>query len=70
MTATDELKPCPFCGGKALVIRDYCTSYNICVFEDFYVGHWCKLFPTRMVTKKFATEAEAIAAWNRRAGDE
>ena len=70
VSTADELLSCPFCGGKAFVVRDYCMSGNVVVFEDFYVGHWCDLFPFRMTTKKFATEAEAISAWNRRADHE
>ena len=61
---TTELLPCPFCGGEADVLLSqsrWGQSYTIhhdalgkCPAE--YVG-----------SMQFATEAEAIAAWNARA---
>lgn len=64
---TEELKPCPFCGGKAYTVRDYISTDDVVAYEDFYVAHWCSLMPQRIVTRKFLTEEQAIAAWNRRA---
>lgn len=66
MTTTDELKPCPFCGGEAFMrslYRGYIVDaahlencpLNCRVLP--YDSHWC----TRMA---------AQAAWNRRADDE
>ena len=58
-SATDELKPCPFCGGEAMPVKQiegryaiarYSVSCNGCGLVAFYE----------------ATEAEAIAAWNTR----
>lgn len=55
---SDELKPCPFCGGKAetnLLLGNYCITCTRCMGA---------IFPARGMTKE-----EAIEAWNRRAGE-
>ena len=58
---TDELKPCPFCGGEAI---KYLSMYE----DRAFVGcadEECKVMVRR------ETSQEAIDAWNRRAkGDE
>lgn len=58
-----ELKPCPFCGGKAKVGKDtdiffeaYCVSCLKCGVSQQY--------------PKYYTEEAAIEAWNSRAGEE
>ncbi|MBR1486297.1 MAG: Lar family restriction alleviation protein [Synergistaceae bacterium] len=65
---TEELKPCPFCGGEAritnlipprLYVKDtafcvYCASCNLLFGFDIDYGG------------EFSTENEAIEAWNRR----
>lgn len=65
MTATDELKPCPFCGGEAFMRPLYRTYIVDAKHDDNcplnyrilpHDSHWC----TRMA---------AEAAWNRRAGE-
>lgn len=58
MTENEELKPCPFCGGKAkinLFLGNYCVTCDSCPGA---------IFPCRGMKKK-----EAIKAWNRRAND-
>ncbi len=52
----DALLPCPFCGGKALIIRPYFRASPYAMCES----NFC--------TAPKLTEAEAITAWNRRAG--
>jgi len=50
------LEPCPFCGGEAKVLR-----------RGGRFGVKCTCAGTRFVHTYGTTEAEAIAAWNRRA---
>lgn len=51
-----ELKPCPFCGGEASKRLFYKGKYRVhCNACDAYSGD------------VYATEAEAIKAWNTRA---
>ena len=52
----DELLPCPFCGGSAVVSS---------LYGDWYVE--CDLCDAGGSGED--TKAEAIAAWNTRAGD-
>ena len=56
---SDELKPCPFCGGDAFLRDDvsHGTAFFIgCATEEcFGEIHWAY------------TEAEAVASWNTRA---
>lgn len=58
-----ELKPCPFCGGEAEVIKAHQ------IFERPYVVI-CKNTKCRASLGEFSsTREEAIEAWNRRADD-
>lgn len=52
----NELKPCPFCGGKA-----YITTFDVFGGVHYAVCRNCKA----RVGKP--SEADAVAAWNRRA---
>lgn len=56
-----ELKPCPFCGHKAVLMKDRVGYYIQCD------NGLCKVLPT---TWYYDTELEAIGAWNRRAGED
>ena len=52
-----ELKPCPFCGGKASIMRyHYIDNASYCYCTA------CKVKMPNSLTRK-----EAIEAWNRRA---
>lgn len=53
---TTELKPCPFCGGKAKICQ---TSV-----------YWVKCTVCKAVTNWHCRKVEAVAAWNRRANNE
>lgn len=55
-----ELKPCPFCGGKAKLISRGGLHYVEC-----YVNT-CYIVPK---TTWYKEKSEAIKAWNRRAED-
>lgn len=52
----EELRKCPFCGGKAVIRHGIISGDNIYV-ECVECGAG---------TKIFYVESEAIAAWNRR----
>ena len=52
-----KLKPCPFCGGKAEIIKTYSTIWVKCL--DCHASTTCR-----------PTEAEAAKIWNRRAGEQ
>lgn len=58
-----ELKPCPFCGGEAIIEQDedwYWEWTVSCRNED------CVCYEGR----SYETEEEAVAVWNRRGGEE
>ena len=60
-----ELKPCPFCGGRAEISQGRYdgkdTSYVMCK-ECMAQGEFF------IVSTKYASDEKAIKAWNRRAG--
>ena len=58
----EVLKTCPFCGGEAEVMNG-CACYE----PDDY---WIRCKKCEAETRIYDSEAEAIAAWNRRANDE
>lgn len=58
----NELKPCPFCGGKARL--DIIERYDGA--NTFFVR--CTICQTTMPLK--SEYSEAIAAWNRRVNEE
>ena len=59
-----ELKPCPFCGGKAKYV--YSIPYNAVQCKK------CKTFGKTVVDsyEQQDGKVEAIEAWNRRAEDD
>lgn len=60
-----ELKPCPFCGGKA-------EEYRISSINGTMIGIECKN-PKCLIspmTPAWKRRAEATKAWNMRASDE
>ena len=60
----NELKPCPFCGGEAEIIKT-----NQCMAKYYSVV--CKNKSCRgRGAKPISSKHHAIAAWNRRANDE
>ena len=61
MEERDELKPCPFCGRKAILRHDSSGFYAKCG------NSMCSVMPT---TWYFDEEEKVIEAWNRRANDD
>lgn len=60
----EQLKPCPFCGGKAEVVPHKFFSEALKAWKvDCYVVE-CKNCHT---AQYWGTEKQAIEAWNRRA---
>lgn len=65
----EELKPCPFCGGKAETHS--CGTFEnekLAVIFDGRVGVHCSV--CHVATTPYENEEEAIEAWNRRSDDE
>lgn len=57
----EELKPCPFCGGQAL-LDEWCGSFKIrCSNDD------CDIKPD---TYSDSVKSEVIRLWNKRAGEQ
>lgn len=58
-----ELKPCPFCGGKAEL---HSWHKPECMAKDEIRAEvWCNDCPATVGT--YLTKEEAVEAWNRRA---
>jgi Lar family restriction alleviation protein len=57
-----ELKPCPFCGGRATTSMLRNEEMQESIWQVICLKSLCAIFPAN--TK---TEQEAISAWNRRA---
>jgi hypothetical protein len=70
---TDELKPCPFCGGGLTSIREngkMWTGQRYSEPTSVSVQHHCEPVegqPSRMIERVGSNRGSAIAAWNRRA---
>lgn len=58
----DELKPCPFCRGKAVLVE----SIHAQVFKVECMNTSCYWFSTSTV---FSSKTNAIEAWNGRTND-
>lgn len=57
-----ELKPCPFCGGKATMIKNECEETG---FTGWFVFHSCGLLQD-IRAKIEDTPERAAYVWNRR----
>lgn len=55
---TEEIKPCPFCGGEA--------ETNNLMRPDINDRYWIECRECGIITKIFDNEQEVIEAWNRR----
>ncbi len=68
MSATYKLLPCPFCGGKAVLHEmRYGEGGQCSVFGVFCATDAKAEYQHGHFIDNFATEADAIAAWNMRA---
>jgi Lar family restriction alleviation protein len=59
-----ELKPCPFCGGKAILVQWRDTKSPNATWAECKCGAYTKTSYSTNTAKAFA---EAIKVWNRRA---
>lgn len=62
-----ELKPCPFCGSEAVIIRGF--SLGRYMYRLKYYVVCSPAFGCGGRTFNFDTEQDAVEAWNRRADD-
>lgn len=62
----DELKPCPFCGGKAAISE---TKFNFETDPYAEYGVLCEVCRCELKSG-FSSRKTAIRAWNRRVEDE
>ena len=76
---TEELKPCPFCGGKAVVERVH-PVFMLKKFKDLYFAAGCPkcgastaMFRTKKTKSptmngwyNYKAKQKAIEAWNKR----
>ena len=60
-----ELKPCPFCGGKAEIHERAC--YFGCAFKMYYAIECCDCL---CEIGDLETETDVVIAWNRRESDD
>lgn len=60
LEAEEELRSCPFCGSEAELVHPLSKGYAL---DRYFVV--CKA--CRAASTRYNTEADAIAAWNRRA---
>ena len=60
---TQKLKPCPFCGSKA-VIYDHIHTGSECRYSVACADNGC--YCSRLKNCTPMCKAEAISAWNRR----
>ena len=65
-----ELKPCPFCGSEAWIIRTNDNKKRPYVQCKFGCFREPKCPVSHLVTWDYRTEEEAVEAWNRRMSDE
>lgn len=65
-----ELKPCPFCGGKAKIVKDRRFPGRSLGLDAWHIE--CQTFgcPVRFAKfTYFKRQYKAIEAWNRRTND-
>lgn len=63
-----ELKPCPFCGGEASVIKTICQKNGAVCYHIHHEGVYCPI--GGITTRNMLTEQETVEDWNQRAEHE
>ena len=65
----NELKPCPFCGGEAVIMHVEPRIHIFAIFmPDCRGSHFIKCTGCTCVLTSGNDREEAIAAWNKRSG--
>nr|DAM36721.1 MAG TPA: restriction alleviation protein [Caudoviricetes sp.] len=67
-----KLKPCPFCGGEAMLTTNLYAGivYIQCKCCTAMAGRKRKIVSSMIGKEYFVNKEEAIEAWNRRVNDE
>ena len=68
MNKQEELKPCPLCGAKAVIMNIGAHQHVIATWMPDYTGGAFIECTSCTCCLSARTEAEAITAWNKRAG--
>lgn len=63
---TEQLKPCPFCGGNNMDIEEFTIDF---AFDIGYIIR-CRDCGCTLKSIENNSEQKAIEAWNRRANDD
>ena len=66
MTETEKLKPCPFCGGKARLIRKTGVHGTACKSRWLREYVACQTKKCGSATAAFKRPGQALTAWNTR----
>lgn len=63
-----ELKPCPFCGGRELLLRDVRGMFGRSAYARTYRYIQCRSCFSQ--TGYYGTKPKTVEAWNRRVDNE
>lgn len=60
----EELKPCPFCGGKAVILNT--GNFNSQLWGNSSVEYWAECISCNIRTPDVMADFIAVEKWNRR----